>query len=161
MYKYLRKEKDFIKWSNFISDKIINLYIVPISLSIEDIDNFGKLIYLLLNITEQNIKEPSYIKFINFCNFHTNLIIESSRINLNIKEFFLVLKTNINLGFLAKHLTRDKELIILDNKEEKEIEIIDLEKKLETTIKKYHKYKSKYLHITENSDINVDNDKNC
>jgi hypothetical protein len=74
------------------------------------------------------------------------------------KEFFPVLKTNINLGFLAKHLTWDKESIVFDEKEEKEIEIINLEKKLEKTTKKYHKYKSKYLHITENSDINADSD---
>ena len=153
MYKFLKKEKDFIKWSNFISDKIINLYIVPITLSSEDIDHFGKLIYLLVNIIEQNIKEPTYLKFVSFCNLHNNLILDANRINLNIKEFFPILKTNINLGFLAKQLTWDKESIVLDNPENSEI--VDLEKKLESTMKKYHKYKSKYIRIrTETSENN-------
>jgi hypothetical protein len=157
MYKYLRKESDFIKWSKFISDKIINLYIVPITLSVDDVLNFGKLIYLLLNITEQHIKEPTYIKFINFCILHSNLILDGTRINLNIKEFFHILKTNINLGFLAKHLTWDKEAIMFDDLEEKPNEIIKLEEKLELTMKKYNKYKAKYLSIKTES-INSDSD---
>jgi hypothetical protein len=157
MYKYLRKESDFIKWSKFISDKIINLYIVPITLSVDDVLNFGKIIYLLLNVTDQHTKEPTYIKFINFCNLHTNLILDGLRINLNIKEFFHILKTNINLGFLAKHLTWDKEAIIFDDLEEKPNEIIKLEEKLELTMKKYNKYKAKYLSIKTES-INSDSD---
>jgi hypothetical protein len=157
MFKYLRKESDFIKWSKFISDKIINLYIIPITLSVNDVSNFGKLVYLLLNITEQHIKEPSYVKFINLCNSHNNLILDGGRINLNIKEFFHILKTNINLGFLAKHLTWNKEAIVFDDYEEKPNEIVKLEEKLELTMKKYNKYKAKYLSIkSENNNSDSD-----
>jgi hypothetical protein len=152
MYKYLRKEKDFIKWSNFISDKVIQLYNIPISLSSNDFNNIGYLIYLLFNIKEQNIKEPNYLNFINFCNLHNKLILDASRINIKIKEYFPYLKCNINLGFLAKHLTWDKEIINLDDiKQEKSADIIALETKLEIVTRKYYKYKAKYLESKGNS----------
>ena len=146
MYKFLRKEKDFIKWTKFISDKIIQLYYIPISLSSEDFEFIGKLIFLLFNITEQNIKEPSYINFINFCNLHSKLILDSNRVNLKIREYFPNLKTNINLGFLAKHLTWDKESISFDeNIQDKSPDVLLLEIKLCSATKKYYKYKAKYL----------------
>jgi hypothetical protein len=85
MYKYLRKEKDFIKWTKYISDKIIQLYYIPISLSTDDFEDIGKLLFLLFNITEQNIKDISYMNFINFCNLHNKLIINSNRINIKIR----------------------------------------------------------------------------
>ena len=44
------------------ADKIINLYNIPISLSSEDFNNIGKLIYLLFNIIEQNLNDISIIK---------------------------------------------------------------------------------------------------
>lgn len=154
MYKYLRKEKDFIKWSNFISDKIIQLYNVPISLSSEDFNNIGYLIYLLYNINEQNPKEQSYLKFINFCNSHHKLILDANRINIKIKEHFPTIKCNLNLGYLAKHLTWDKEVIILDElKQEKTADILKLEKKLGIITQKYHKYKTKYLESKNSNSI--------
>ena len=146
MFKYLRKEKDFIKWTKFTSDKIIQLYYIPISLSSDDFNHIGKMIYLLFNITEQNTKEQSYINFINFCNLHPKLILDSQRINLKIREFFSTLKANINLGFLAKHLTWDKESITFDEiKLEKSIDVLALEHQLHETTKKYYKYKAKYI----------------
>jgi hypothetical protein len=146
MYKYLRKEKDFVKWTKFISDKIIQLYLIPISLSTDDFTHIGELIYLLFNITDQNIKEPSYINFINFCNTHSKLILDANRINIKIRDYFPTLKTNINLGFLAKHLTWDKEIITFDDpKIEKTPDVLNLEMKLHVTTKKYYKYKTKYL----------------
>jgi hypothetical protein len=146
MFKYLRKEKDFIKWTKFTSDKIIQLYYVPISLSSDDFNHIGKMIYLLFNITEQNTKEPSYINFINFCNLYPKLILDSQRINLKIREFFSTLKANINLGFLAKHLTWDKDSITFDeSKIEKSIDVLALEHQLHETTKKYYKYKAKYI----------------
>ncbi len=101
---------------------------------------------MLYNISEQNTKEPSYINFINFCNLHCKLILDSSRVNLKIREYFPNLKSNINLGFLAKHLTWDKESISFDElKQEKTPDVITLEIKLRAATKKYYKYKAKYL----------------
>lgn len=148
MYKYMRKEKDFIKWTKYISDKIIQLYYIPISLSSEDFEIIGKMLYLLFNISEQNLKEPTYMAFINFCNNHQKVIINSNRINVKIKEMFSNLKCNINLGFLAKHITFEKEPITFEDNNEinqQQIDIIALELKLQETTKKYQKYKAKYL----------------
>lgn len=153
MYRYLRKENDFIKWTKYISDKIIQMYYIPISLSSDDLSHIGKLIYLLFNITEQNLKEISYNNFINFCNLHNKLILDSNRINIKIRELFPSLKTNINLGFLAKHLTWNKEIITFDDNINKSQEVILLEIKLQEATKKYYKYKAKYL---ESKDINID-----
>jgi hypothetical protein len=161
MYKYLRKEKDFIRWTKFISDKIILLYHVPISLSSDDFDLIGKLINLLFNINEQNIKDQSYINFITFCNSNNKLILDSNRINFKIKEHFPSLKTNINLGFLAKHLTWDKESITFEEiiNQEKTTDVLALEMKLHIATKKYYKYKAKYLE-TKESEISIENPTN-
>ena len=96
MYRFIKKEKDFIKWTNFISDKLNNLYNIPISLSSEDFDKIGILIYLLFNINEQNLNDNSYKEFINFCNQNQKLILDSTRINLKIKEYFQNINININ-----------------------------------------------------------------
>jgi hypothetical protein len=160
MYKYLRKENDFIKWTKFIYNKINLLYNYPISLSSNDINNLGKIIYLLLNINEQNLKDPSYLKFINFCNMYPNLILDSNRINLKIKEYFYYSKININLGYLAKHLTWNKEFITFDNnndvlsKNNTNLKILDLENKLNFMTKKYYKYKIKYYEKKDNNNNN-------
>jgi hypothetical protein len=154
MFKFLRKEKDFIKWTKFISDKLIQLYYIPISLSSDDFELIGKLIYLLFNINEQNIKDPSYINFINFCNLNNKLILDSNRINLKIKEYFTSLKININLGFLAKHLTWDKESITFEeiSNLDKTPDVLALEMKLHIATKKYYKYKAKYLESKDDED---------
>jgi hypothetical protein len=155
MYKFLRKEKDFIKWTKFIFDKIIMLYYVPISLSSNDYNHIGKMIYLLFNITDQNLKDETYMNFINHCNLYTNLILDNTRINLKIKENFSTLKVNINLGFLAKHMIINKETITLPRLtyNEKSDEVKELEIKLENMTKKYYKYKLKYL---ETKDIDAE-----
>jgi hypothetical protein len=154
MYRYLRKEKDFEKWTKFISEKIIQLYHVPISLSVDDLSNIGQMIYLLFNITEQNTKEQTYIKFIEFCNANNKLVLDSNRINIKIRECFPNLRTNINLGFLAKHLTWNKESISFDENanNEKSQDVLALEMKLHIATKKYYKYKAKYL---EAKDVDV------
>ena len=154
MYRYLRKEKDFEKWTKFISEKIIQLYHIPISLSSDDLSNIGQMIYLLFNITEQNTKEQTYIKFIEFCNSHNKLVLDSNRINLKIRECFPHLRANINLGFLAKHLTWNKESISFEDNttKEKPQDVLALEMKLHIATKKYYKYKAKYL---ESKDVDV------
>jgi hypothetical protein len=160
MYTFLKKENDFIKWTKFISTKIINLYDIPISLSNEDIINFGKLIYLLFNINEQNIKNASYLLFINFCNTNNKLILYNNRINLKIKTFFNNLKININLGYLAKHLTLTRNIITFDNiklldyNETFDInckKMVELEKQLNNIKQKYKKYKLKYFSTKSNN----------
>jgi hypothetical protein len=145
MYKYLRKEKDFIRWTKFIYDRISDIYYTQISLSSDDFTHIGKMLYLLFNINEQNLKDETYVNFINFCNQHNKLVLDSNRINLKIREVFSNIKCNINLGFLAKHLTWEKELITFEEKNDKTPEIIALEEKLRITTKKYYKYKAKYL----------------
>lgn len=145
MYSYLRKEKDFIRWTKFITNKINSLYLVPISFSSEDMNYLGKLIYLLFNIKEQNIKEQTYINFINFSNQHPKLIISSNRINMKIKEIFPNLKTSLNLGILAKNLTMNKDTVSLKEEKEKSKEVLELELKLSQVIQKYYKYKTKYM----------------
>ena len=92
---------------------------------------------------------------------HTNLILDSNRINLKIKEYFYYSKININLGYLAKHLTWNKEFITFDNnnndvlsKNNTNLKILDLENKLNFMTKKYYKYKIKYYEKKDNINNN-------
>jgi hypothetical protein len=154
MFKYLKKDKDYIKWIKFLGNNINDLYYNPISLSTEDFTYLGKIIYLLINIKDQNIKDESYLKFINFSQKHNKLILDNTRINLKIKENFPFLKTNINLGFLAKHLTFNKEGSI-DFEEENDVntqDMINIEEELRKFKKKYQKYKMKYLQSKQDED---------
>lgn len=154
MFKYLKKDKDYIKWIKFLGNNINDLYYNPISLSTEDFTYLGKIIYLLINIKDQNIKDESYLKFINFSQKHNKLILDNTRINLKIKENFPFLKANINLGFLAKHLTFNKEGSI-DFEEENDVntqDMINIEEELRKFKKKYQKYKMKYLQSKQDED---------
>ena len=145
MFKYLRKEKDFIKWLKFCSGILNNLFYSPISLSSEDIIHLGKIIFLLINIKEQNLKNDSYMKFINYCQKYNKLILDNTRINLKVKENFTFLKINMNLGFLAKHLTYNKEgSINFEDDLEKTQDLIKVEEMLRKITNKYYKYKIKY-----------------
>ena len=146
MFKYLRKEKDFIKWLKFLGSSIIStLFYTPISLSSEDIIHLGKIIFLLINISEQNLKNETYLKFINYSQKHNKLILDNMRINLKIKENFSFLKINLNLGFLAKHLTYTQtEDILLEDDLDKTQHLIKIEEELRRITKKYYKYKTKY-----------------
>ena len=167
MYKYLRKEKDFIRWTKFLanSNKITQLYVTPISLSTEDFNLIGRMIFLLFSIEEQNLKDLSYKNFIDFCTTNSKLILDSSRINFKIKEYFTNLKSNINLGFLAKHLTSYNDVVTLTNSKinlnksfASNNDIIELEKKLEKTTRKYIKYKIKYMRY-KNIDMTISSSK--
>ena len=109
---------------------------------------------MLFNINEQNTNDITYIQFINFCNKYNHLIIQSSRINLKIKEYFPNIKCMLNLGILAKHLTWDKSNISFDTSlSDKTEEEVSLELKLLQTIKKYKKYKYKYIKIKSDASI--------
>jgi hypothetical protein len=146
MYKYLRYEYDFIKWTQFISNYINNLYIIPITLIIDDYINIGKIIYLLYNIKNQSITDEHYKSLLNICNKNQKLILNYNcdRINMKIKELLPNLKTNINLGYLAKHIISEKNNIIIINKN-----YIELENELNIMKHKYMKYKLKYLQIKD------------
>jgi len=145
MFKFLRKEKDFVKWTRFISSSLNNLFYTPLSLSSEDLLHLGKILYLLVNVNEQNVKDESYLKLINYCQKHNKLILDNTRINMKIKENFPYLKININLGFLAKHLTFNYEgPILLEDDLESTQELMKMEENLRKITKKYQKYKLKY-----------------
>jgi len=160
MYKHLKKEKDFIKWTKFNTDKIVNLYDVKINILPNDLNYIGKILYLLFNITEQNLNDVSYLNFINYCKSHLNLILDINRINLKIKVFLPYLKININLGYLAKHLITSEEFLVFNENKissysdniinNKSANILDLELKLHLITKKYNKYKIKYFNLKNN-----------
>ena len=151
MFKYLRKEKDYIKWVYFLDKKIMKLYNTTIIVKEENYENLGKLIFLLLNIKSQNLDDDSYIYFIDYCNKNSKLILINSRINLKIKECFKFLKININLGYLAKHLTWDNESILNNNTNR----IKDLEDKIKSMSKKYYKYKGKYIQLKRETESSI------
>ena len=176
MYKYLITENDFIIWSNFINNKLIDIYYIPITLIINDYKIIGKLLYLLFNISEQSINNKYYIYFIEFCNKNYKLILYNNRINIKIKELFPNIKCNLNLGILAKHLTWNKELIYFDNNVNKSkinnninsLKVYQdnnnsninsnnnlLEYKLYEINNKYLKYKKKYIKYKEIYLINL------
>jgi hypothetical protein len=163
MFKFLRKESDFTKWIRFLGIRCINLFFNEISLSSEDCNNLGKLIYHLINIKEQNLKELSYLKFITFCNKNPKLILDNSRINLKVKEYFGYIKVNLNLGILAKHLIYNKDINIIEFNDNDNDKIINLETQIKEVTKKYQKYKKKYIEIRktlfdqpQNGDANSD-----
>lgn len=161
MFKYLKKEKDYIKWIRFLGPVNLELFYTPISLSTYELKHLGILLYLLNNIEEQNIKESSYITFINYAQKHNKLILDNNRINLKIKEYFNYIKCAINLGFLAKHLTFNFNDIKLDDDSEKNTEIsktpdyLKLKEEIKKITKKYNKYKSKYIMI-KNSEQSIE-----
>jgi hypothetical protein len=153
MFKYLKKEKDYIKWIKFLGPLNLELFYTPISLSTDELKHLGILLYLLNNIEEQNIKETSYITFINYAQKHNKLILDNNRINLKIREYFNYIKCAINLGFLAKHLTFKFNDIKLDDDSDKITEssktqdYFKLKEKIKKLTKKYYKYKTKYIMI--------------
>ena len=114
------------------------------SLSELDLELLGTMLYLLTNIKEQNIKDSSYIKFLNHCIKNSRLILDNFRINLKIKEYFNFINININLGILAKHLTINKDNVIELNNED---DTCDLTVQLKEITRKYIKYKAKYQNI--------------
>ena len=158
MFKYLRKENDFYKWLKFLGIKCIDLYTIPISISSDDFINLGKILFNLINIKEQNIKDNIYAKFIQYCIKYPKLILDdTNRINLKIKDYFSYTSCNINLGILAKQLTikNNTSYIELNLDEDIDNEIIKLQNKLQCVTKKYIKYKKKYINII--NDLNNSN----
>lgn len=153
MFKYLKKEKDFIKWLKFLDNKILNYYNVPFIFTNNDYVNLGKLLFLLVGVKTQSLEDNTYLKFLNFCNKNNKLILNESRINLRIKDGFKFLKNNINLGYLAKHLTWENQIPITFGN----INVNKLERENKILSKKYYKYKGKYIKLKKNTEsINFD-----
>jgi len=148
IFKYLKKEKDYIKWITLIKHYNFELFYTPVSLSSDDLEKLGKLLFLFTNIKEQHIKEPSYINFVNFAQKHNKLILHNNRINIKIKEHFNHIKTNINLGFLAKHMAFNYNQNKIEYNDE--YHVYELEENIKEITKKYKKYKNKYLIIKNN-----------
>jgi len=144
MFKYLRRESDFIKWIYFLENKCSDLYIVPISLCSNDFVILGKIIYNLINIKDQTFDDKYYARLLEIGINNPKIILNNYRINLKIKENFGFLKCNINLGILAKHLSNNKNNIIKFNDDNEKSEIELLKKDLEIITRKYYKYKKKY-----------------
>jgi hypothetical protein len=148
MFKYLRREIDFIKWIIFLENKYVDLYIVPISFCSNDFKILGKIIYSLFHIKEQNFNDNFYKKILYYGINFPKVILDNSRINLKIKECFNHLKCNINLGILAKHLSQNKNNIIeFEEPPDKEKEL--LKENLIKITKKYLKYKKKYYEVVK------------
>ena len=150
MYKYLKNEKDFIKWTKFIKNFINDLYEKNINIESEDFINLGKMIFMLMNLEVQDLKDEKYNSLIKFCQKNKKLILLSSRINLKIKEKLPLLSCNLNLGFFAKHLNFNNHEKIEINTQNSELD--NLKNKVTVLQKKYVKYKSKYIkYKSENS----------
>ena len=145
MFKYLKKESDFIKWVYFLNEEVQNFYNVSISISDSDYVPIGKIIYLLTQIDSQELSNKNYSNFLKYCKRKHRLVLYNSRINLRIKDLFKFLNVNINLGFLAKHLTW------FDNTKIKLSDSTEVNTELEIVYKKYYKYKGKYLKLKKDT----------
>jgi hypothetical protein len=145
MFKFLRKDSDFVKWIMFLENKCNELYFSNINLNSDDFDPLGRIVYNLINIKEQSFNDKNYKKLIYYGIKNPKLILDNFRINLKIKENFGYLKCNINLGILAKHLSQNKDNIIEFSDEQSEVTILKNDLKIIT--QKYLKYKKKYLNI--------------
>ena len=144
MYKYLKQEKDFIKWTKFLKNYTNSLYDKKISLSNDDLVLLGKLIFKLYNLENQNLKDEKYLDLLNFCKKNKKLVMSSdNRINLLIREKFNSITCQLNLGFFAKHLNFSNDIQKIELVENKEVKEIDI--KLKKMTQKYYKYKGKYM----------------
>jgi hypothetical protein len=95
-------------------------------------------------IAQQNNGQTAVVSFINYSQKYNKLILDNTRINLKIKENFSFLKINLNLGFLAKHLTYNQnDSLNLDFELEKTQDLIIVEEELRRITKKYYKYRVK------------------
>ncbi len=153
MFKYLRKESDFITWCCFLENKLDDLYYTSLSISYDNLKILGKIIYLLFHIKEQKLNDKYYKKLINYGINYPTLITENNRINMKIKDNFGYLECNLNLGILAKHLAQNKDSYIDFINESENNEISTLRTQLNVITNKYLKYKKKYYNIKNKSTL--------
>lgn len=136
MYKYLKKEKDYINWTLFLKNRIFELYDNTISLSNNDLKHIGIMIHKLLNVTDQDLDDDKYMDLVVFCQNNKKIILYQNRININIKNKLPNMKCQFNLGVFAKHINFNNY---------KQIEIENKDEEFKKIQKKYYKYKAKYL----------------
>jgi hypothetical protein len=150
MFKYLRSEKDFIRWVYFMDVNINNIYLNQIIVNKSDFEILGEILYRFSILKEQNLKCNEYLYLLKICKNNKHLILFNNRVNIKLKEYFI--KSNVlNLGFLAKHLNWEKDIDI--SLEDVSINIYnidnieDLKKQFIIINKKYNKYKGKYIKL--------------
>jgi hypothetical protein len=141
LYNFLKKEKDFIKWTLILKNNISLFYENNIKLENNDLKKIGKLIYILKKIDNQDIENKEYIEIIKKLKKYDYLLLFNDRINLRIKN--ILRHTKINLGFLAKHLILEYNTI--DSLTSSSDNYDDINKKLTLMTKRYYKYKGKYI----------------
>lgn len=154
LYMFLKRERDFIKWTFVLKNNMDLFYDNMFKIDASMLKKIGKIIFLLTNITDQDIENEKYLDIIRFLKKHNNLIIHNDRINMKIKD--ILKKNKLNLGFLAKHIVSesDETMIISPDSDN----YTNLSEKLKKMTKRYYKYKGKYLNL-KMSDMSSMNDK--
>ena len=153
MFKYLRSEKDYIRWVYFMDININNIYLNQIIVDKKDFEILGEILYRFSILKEQNLKNNEYLYLLKMCKNNKHLVLFNNRVNIKLREYFI--KSNIlNLGFLAKHLNWEKDIdISLEDISSSTFEnfnnlsIEDLKKQYIIINKKYNKYKGKYIKL--------------
>jgi hypothetical protein len=163
MFKYLRSEKDFIRWIYFMDHNINNIYLNQIIINNNEYEILGEILYRFSILKEQNLKNNEYLYLLKICKNNKHLVLFNNRVNIKLKEYFI--KSNVlNLGFLAKHLNWEKDIdISLEDLSNDTIEKLqnfnnlsldDLKKQLIIINKKYNKYKGKYIKLKTLTETN-------
>ena len=143
IFNYFALKKDFIKWVSFFTDKYdLFFYIKPENINLLTSDILGKIYYNIKNIKNQDLNDKSYKKHLNFLRKYKKFIILNNRINIKLKE---IITSDLNLGFLAKHILVNDETIYITESNEKTVD--ELKKELKEIKKNYYKYKGKYLNL--------------
>ena len=65
MFKFLKSDKDYIKWIEIIDSHIINLYYNQFKIPSEKYKILGKILYLINNVEEQNFSNKKYLELIS------------------------------------------------------------------------------------------------
>lgn len=149
MFRFLKSDKDYIRWIELIDSSITNIYYNQFNVPQKKYSILGTILYLINTLEEQTFSNKKYSNLIKISKKNKNLILSEYRINLKIKEYLN--NNNINLGYLAKHINssyNDPTSFSNENElnleTELESEMDDLKKKIKDANKKYYKYKSKY-----------------
>lgn len=143
LYNFLKKEKDFIKWTYILRNNITLFFDNYIKLNKGDIKKLGKILYILTKIDNQNIENNDYSDYIKILKKYDYLIIYNDRINLKIRN--IIKNSKINLGFLAKHIVSENDSVMSLSNDSENYE--DMSKKLKYMTNRYYKYKGKYLSL--------------
>ena len=145
MFNYLRNENDYIKWIMLFTDIISRIFYNPIILKNNDFNKLGKILFLISKINIQNLENTEYIKLINYLRKNLHIVLFNDRINIKIRDIFKT--SQINLGFLAKHINDIDSIQTISISDDICIEPSEITNKLNKLTIKYYKYKGKYLEM--------------